>query len=133
MNGYQITNALANIPETERLFRGCYYNRNIPFRLFNEESCFFVVNTISNLRTPMGHWVAFYIKDYNLIFIDSFGMTPEFYGWDINDFYALYPGCRSKMLNKPIQNEFSYVCGAYCVVMPYLLSKFFNQAYKIFF
>ena len=56
MNGYQINNALAIIPETERLFRGCYYDWNIPIRFFNEESCFFgVVVTISNLKKTMGH------------------------------------------------------------------------------
>ena len=27
------------------------------------------------------------------------------------------------MLNKPIQNEFSYACGAYYVIISYLLSK----------
>ena len=80
MNGYQNNNALAIMPETEYLFRRCYYNRYIPFPFFSEQSCFFVVNTISNLNTPLGHRVVFYIKDYNLLFIDSFGMNPNFYG-----------------------------------------------------
>ena len=65
----------------------------------------------------------FYIKEYKLLFIDSSGMNPIFYGWDINDFYALYPRRKSMVLSKPVQNEFPYVCGGCCVVIPYLLSK----------
>ena len=72
---------------------------------------------------PMGHRFVLYNKDYNILFIDSFGINPKFYGRDIKDFYALYPGCKNMMLKKPIQNEFSYVCGAYCVVTSYFLSK----------
>ena len=71
----------------------------------------------------MRHWVVFYIEDYNLLFIDSFGVNPKSYDWYINDFYALYPGCKSMLINKLIRNEFSYVCGAYYVVISYLLSK----------
>ena len=123
MNGFQISNALNIIPETENLFRGCYYNRNIPFSLFNERTCFFIVNTKTNLSRSMGHWILFYIRDYYLLFFDSFALEPRFYGWDIEEFYEMYPGCKSIMISRPLQNEFSYVCGAYCVVVSYLLSK----------
>ena len=80
---------------------------------------FFVVKTISNSNTPMGHWIVFYIKNFNLLFIDFSGMNRKFYGWDIDDFYCLCPGCKNIMQNEPTQSEFSYVCGAYCVVLSY--------------
>ena len=71
----------------------------------------------------MGHWILFYIRDYNLLFFDSFALEPRFYGWDIEEFYEMYPGCKSIMKNRPFQNEFSYVCAAYNIVISYLLSK----------
>ena len=94
MNWFQISNALTIMPETVYLFRGCYYNRNILFSLFNERTCFFIVNTKADLSRPMGHWILFYIRDYNLLFFDSIALEPKFYGWDIEEFYQLYPVCK---------------------------------------
>ena len=71
----------------------------------------------------MSLWIIFYIRDYNLLFFDPFALEPWFYGWDIEEFYQLYPGCESIMISRPLLNEFSYACGAYCVVISYLLSK----------
>ena len=62
MNGFQIDNAFDIIPETVNLFRWCYYNRNIPFSLFNAHTCFFIVNTKTNLSRSMGHWILFLHK-----------------------------------------------------------------------
>ena len=41
MDTLQITNAIRNISPTNRFFKGCYYNRNIPFHLMKERECFF--------------------------------------------------------------------------------------------
>ena len=59
MNGFQESNALNVLPKTVNVFRGCYYNRNIPFSLINEHKCFSIVNTKTNLSKSMGHWVLF--------------------------------------------------------------------------
>ena len=40
----------------------------------------------------------FYIRDYNLLFFESFALEPMFFGWDIKDFCQLLPWCKSIML-----------------------------------
>ena len=84
---------------------------------FLTKNYFFAVNTISILSIPMRYWVVFCIEEYNLIFIDSFGMNPKYHIWDIGDFYDRYPGCKNIMLNGPIHIEFFYVCGVYTLVI----------------
>ena len=105
MNSFQISEALRIIPETDGLLKGCFYNRNIPFQLSKEKECFFIVNTIVNIKN-MGHWILFFIKDFHLYYFDSFGFTPEDYGWDITDFFGSYPTCKTIVFVEPIQNEF---------------------------
>ena len=126
MDTLQIMYAVQNISPTNRFFKGCYYNRNIPFNLMKERECFFIVNTITNVR-KMGHWILFYIKNFRLYFFDSFAMSPVEYGWDIDSFFTSYPGYKTEVFQSPIQNDVSYVCGAYtiffahCMCMDYSL------------
>ena len=127
MDSLQIKDAIQNISPTNRFFKGCYYNRNIPFHLMRERECFFIVNTIIDIR-KMGHWVLLFIKDFCLYYFDSFGLSPVDYGWDIEHFYTSYPGYKAQVFHTPIQNDVSYVCGAYtiffahCMSMDYSLS-----------
>ena len=60
MKEFQIKRALETILEVQN-FKGCFYNLNTPFKLLREIQCFFVVNTITDLR-KMGHRVIIYIK-----------------------------------------------------------------------
>lgn len=115
MDSYQIGKALNIIPEIGNLFKGCYFNRNIPFELKYERECFFIVNTIVELGN-MGHWILFYVSNQHLYFFDSFGIDPMQYGWDIARFFSSYGGCKTIVFNRPIQSEFSYVCGAYVIL-----------------
>ena len=75
MDNYQIVKALDLIPEVGNLFKGCFFNRNIPFSFMYERECFFIVNTLVELGN-MGHWVLFHIKNDCLYFFDSFGLDP---------------------------------------------------------
>ena len=77
----------------------------------------------------MGHWILFFIKDFHLYYFDSFGFTPEDYGWDITDFFGSYPTCKTIVFVDPIQNEFSYVCGAYTILFSYLMCKNYSLGY----
>ena len=121
MNGYQIKQAMDIIPETQN-FRGCFYNKNIPFEFLGEKECFFIVNSVTDLR-KMGHWVLFYIKSFHLYFFDSFGLHPSEYGWDIGDFFEKYPLRKTIVFENAIQNDFSFVCGAYVIIFSYLTCK----------
>lgn len=126
MTGFQVIEALNRIPETRRLFRGFYFNGHLPLNLLNERTCFCVVNAITDTESNMGHSILFYVKDYHLLFFDSSASEPNSYGWDIQQFYQQYPGDKSIVLSRPLQNESSYVCGAYTVVIAYFLSNNFT-------
>ena len=58
MDTIQIKFAIRSLFPANILFKGCYYNRNIPFDLLKEKECFFIVNTVINTN-DMGHWVLF--------------------------------------------------------------------------
>ena len=92
MNGFQINNPLNIIPETVNLFRGCYYKRNIPLRLFNERTCFFILKTKTDFSRCMDHWILFYIRDHNLLIIDSFAIEPRFMGGTLKICITHIPG-----------------------------------------
>ena len=77
---------------------------------------------MTDLR-KMGHWVLFYIKSFHLYFFDSFGLHPSEYGWDIGDFFEKYPLRKTIVFEKAIQNDFSFVCGAYVIILSYLTCK----------
>ena len=71
----------------------------------------------------MGHWVLFFIRNYHLYYFDSFGMNPEIYKGDISMFFKSFQGFKTIVFNKPIQNDFSYVCGAYTIILAYFMTK----------
>lgn len=122
MDSNQLTQILQMIPETNGLFKGCFYNRNIPFQLMHEKECFFIVNTIVDVR-KMGHWILFYIRNHHLYFFDSFAFSPNDYEWDIADFFNTYPTNKTIVFSNQIQNELSYVCGVYTIFFGYFMSK----------
>jgi hypothetical protein len=68
---------------------------------------FFICNTA--LYVERGeHWVS---DDYNVEFFDSFGKSPQFYGWDISG--------NVKYNKKTLQSLDSDVCGMYCLFFLY--------------
>ena len=77
----------------------------------------------------MGHWILFYIKDFHLYYFDSFAISPIDYGWDINDFFRLYPGNKTEVFHVPIQNEVSFVCGGYTIIFAFYMSMDYTLSY----
>ena len=128
MDNLQITKIVKNLSETQSLFQGCYKNDDIPFSLLSRRHCFFIVNTSINVNS-MGHWLLFYIKDFNLYFFDSFGLAPFNYGGDVHSFFNKYNNFKTMVFNSPIQSDSSYVCGAYVIYFAYMMSR--NYSYLI--
>jgi len=77
----------------------------------------------------MGHWILFYIKDFRLYYFDSFGLSPIDYGWDIDHFYTTYTGYKTKVFHTAIQNDTSYVCGAYTIFISFYMSMDYSLFY----
>ena len=123
MNGLQIIKAVEIVPEMENLFKGVYINKNLPYNLIGKKDYFFIVNTLNKVSQSMGHWILFFIRDFELLFFDSFAMTPEYYDWEIYDFFEAYPYKKKIVFNKPLQRDSSYTCGAYSITFAYYMTK----------
>ena len=122
MDNHQITQSIQAISELKWLYKGCFYNKTIPFGMFQQKDCFFIVNTITDTRN-MGHWILFFIRNYHLYYFDSFAMDPSVYGGDISNYFKSYHGYKTIVVENPVQNDFSYVCGAYAIIFAYFMSR----------
>ena len=122
MNSVQISSILNNLDATRNLFNGCYKNDTIPFHLKSKRNGFFIVNTNVNVTT-MGHWILFYIKYSVLYFFDSFGENIKTYGLDIESFFSSFNGDKVIAIRSPLQDDLSYVCGAYVIYFAYMMGK----------
>ena len=80
MDGRQIINILNNIEETKNYFKGCYVDKNLPKWFVNIENGFIIVNTLNDVN-KMGHWILLFIKNSHLYYFDSFGNSPNTYGY----------------------------------------------------
>ena len=124
MNGFQIATILNNIPVTKLLFQGIYTYDNVPKFLPNKNSIY-VINTLSQYDShDMGHWVVIVIKNNVLFFLDSMGNKPNFYGFNISNCFESFPRRKVVVFSRPVQNEFSLVCGAYVIVFAYIMCKY---------
>ena len=121
MDNHQIARLVSSLPEMNRLYKGCFYNKSIPRDQPYQKDYFFIVNTIQDIR-KMGHWVLFFIRNFHLYFFDSFAMTPSIYGGDISNFFNSYHGYKTIVFKTPIQNDFSYVCGTYTIILAYFMT-----------
>ena len=122
MNGHQIDNIINSLSEIKHLFLGIYKNDTIPFELQSKRNGFFIVNTTVKIST-MGHWILYYIKDNCLYFFDSFGQPLSVYGLDIESFFDTYNYDKIKVFNSALQDDMSYVCGAYTIYFAYMMGK----------
>ena len=112
MNGFQIATILNNIPVTKLLFQGIYTYDNVPKFLPNKNSIY-VINTLSQYDShEIGHWILIVIKNNVLFFLDSMGNKPNFYGFNISNCFESFPRRKVVVFSRPVQNEFSLVCGA---------------------
>ena len=81
----------------------------------------FIANTLRTYDNSqqMGHWVVFYVGPQYILFLDSFGLPPEFYGQEFANFskqktvYALPHG---------LQPPDSLTCGLYAVFFVHYIS-----------
>ena len=118
MNGFQLSEAFRKNNLTNIYFKGCYLNRNIPHDVWNRGNGFFVVNTFEN-SDSIGHWVLFYIRNYEINFFDSLGGDPVSYSGSIKHVFENFQGKKSVIFKNPIQSASSSVCGAYCIFFGY--------------
>ena len=133
MNGLEIINCIEQIPCLKYSFIGVYNNKNIPVSLKYMRNGFFIVNTIYNVN-KMGHWIMYYIKDFNIYFFDSYGSHPTEYGMCIEEFYNSYPYNKIIVFDREIQDDSSYVCGVYAIYFAYSMcnNKSINMIKKKF-
>ena len=123
MEGNQLISLLTQNQITSNSFLGCFLNKNFnPDILINCRNGYCVLNTVSDVR-KMGHWVLFYVRDNELLFIDSFALHPDYYGGKISLFYKCFPRRKHLFFKKAVQNSISLVCGGYVLVISYLLCK----------
>jgi len=86
-----------------------YLKREIFSSLKNK---YFVVNN-QNSNHPGEHWLAVCVIDDNYEFFDSYALGYEFYG---NEFLNVFKQMKTVVQsNKVLQNEYSDVCGQYCL------------------
>ena len=116
MNGGHLIECIRIIPGLSHEFGGIFLNSNIPPKLKKSRNLFFIVNTIKDpIMEKIGHWVLFYIKDYKLYFFDSYGITPDWYGGDIAEFYYNHQFPSECVIRYELQQDSSFVCGIYCL------------------
>ena len=70
-----------------------------------------------------------HIKYGDRYFFDSFGQPLSMYGLDIALFFNTYNGNKIKVFNSPLQDDISYVCGAYTIYFAYIMSKNYSTYY----
>ena len=78
----------------------------------------FIANTLSSKTDSnvMGHWVVFYIEKSpisNIIFFDSYGMSPELYCVEFDNFMKNNSKFTLYSFSSQIQPNNSLKCGLY--------------------
>ena len=83
----------------------------------------FIANILRRNDRALGHWVVFLIFPYPcLVFYDSYGVNPRWYGSDFSQFINRYDNYQLYFSSRPIQGARSLVCGLYCCHFIYLVS-----------
>ena len=78
----------------------------------------YIMNT-DNIDGPGVHWIALWMDSDRLEFMDSFGHSPEYYGWSFN-----VPTLRNAV---QFQSDQSITCGAYCLYFLYYRCRGFSM------
>ena len=135
MNGEQVEECISKISGLAKSFCGVHLNSYIPEKFIYDRNIFFIVNTIVDpSKEQIGHYVIFYITGgegtghVQLIFGDSYGFHPNFYGGKIKEFFNSYPSPSICLFNREVQQETSLVCGIYCIFFGHRLFK--NKSLK---
>ena len=88
-------------------FRGVFSRDSLPKKMYKDECT--VIN-LANLSEEGSHWVAYFKKDNNIWYFDSFGDLPppielqkHFEGYNILYNYSNY------------QNYNTFICGHLCI------------------
>ena len=87
-----------------------------------EKNTYLIYN--NQLDTQYGdHWLLVFYKENETIFWDSFGWSETFY-----EFYNIVErsGVPCVRYVRPIQSEYSSVCGQHCIFVAYHLAKGFK-------
>ena len=113
MDGHTIQDILSR--EAAPIFQGVYAADKIPPLRMGSA---IIVNTDKSTEPGM-HWLALYQDREALEFFDSYGQSPDFYGFSFTNV---------KWNNIPLQSITSNVCGAYCIY--YILKR--CQGYSMY-
>lgn len=118
MNTIEIMECLFKINPSLR--NNVYAANRLPIYI---EAPTFLVSNLDSDKKPGSHWVAIHIDQSSVgQYFDSFGRSPE--GTHRT---FLNRNCRQwDYNNKRIQNDWTSVCGEYCVV--YLYYKFYGKS-----
>lgn len=121
MDNIKITYIFNRNPITKQYFLGCFPVTNLSLIKITRRG-FFIVNTSAD-SNEMGHWLLFFVNDRNsIIFFDSFGFDPKFYGGLIDKFSRLYNHVQIATRTQ-IQHSQSLLCGSYCIFVAFYLCK----------
>jgi len=121
MEGYVLERILLSCEVTKMGYGGIYNISTMPVDIPTGK--YIVCNTTSNVNI-IGHWVSYYKTRRNeLIWIDSFGKSPSYYGGKLEDAFSIHHGNKSLLVKHQLQNKSSLTCGAYIIYMIYFLMK----------
>lgn len=120
MYSSQIDNIVKSDPLMRRFWLGVYSRDNIP-QLPAKTTWGLIANTES-MANPGQHWIGLYsvCEGSDVIFLDPLAQDINTYGKEfeqaLKDFNVI-------TLDKPIQNDKSVYCAAYCLMFYYYLLR----------
>jgi len=134
MRSFRITKIVQSDPRMRRIFYGIYSAdalREAARALMQRTTpiAFLIVNSRPAAVQSGGHWLGFCLlqERRELLFLDSFGRSPQSYGGAIATFRSLYfPNFHLvSPVTRPLQSASSLLCGLYVL---YWLKKLAHGA-----
>lgn len=121
MYANQLLDLVEKDPPIKRVFGGIYAYDQLPNIKKTKSDTAIIINS-SPSTSPGTHWLLAYIKPKlkTIIWFDSFGHKPEYYGRRLakwTEGYKLYSS------RKVIQAENSHYCGLFVLYFLYYLSR----------
>ena len=119
MNSEDLEKLLRRNPNTAPYFLHVYVTSDLTDFNIPRVPCCFIVNDISTSEInqgTIGHFIAFYVTDFVLYFIDSFGRSLSDFPKPIVHF--IENSCTHKRLvklDKQYQSNSSCVCSLFCL------------------
>ena len=114
MNTSQLDTIMKLDPVSRNCFLGVYPSDLLPARRISYLNC--LIANVDSHYLPGSHWVAFYFTSSgDGEFFYSYGNPPSYYSNDFTRFISR--GSRNSWTynSKPLQGEFSSVCGEYTI------------------